>query len=137
MAMRPELKTIKDAIKAAPKHYIKLGRPIPIEAGTKWKCKSSSGTINGQFKYKCKIIAVRDGVGCEAVLDRKSSISDYMLEDCDEYWERAKDPMNPCVNRKIFHGSLTESIRRLCDAHESLATLDTSILKQIASQIKA
>lgn len=137
MAMRLELKTIKDAIKAVPKHYIKLERPIPIEAGTKWKAKSSSGTINGQFKYKCKIIAVRYGVGYEAVLDRKSSISDCTLDGCDEYWERAKDPMNTCVNRAIFHGSLSESVRRLCDAYESLAALGTGILKQIADQMKA
>lgn len=135
--MRPELKKIVDAIKASPKKYVKLEQPVQIEAGTKWKCKSSSGTINGQFKYKCKIIAVRDGIGYEAVLDRKSSISDCTLSDCGEYWERAKDPMATCVNRAIFHGSLPESIRRLCDAHESLANLDTGILKQIADQIKA
>lgn len=135
--MRPELKKIVDAIKASSKKYVKLEQPIQIEAGTKWKYKSSSGTINGQFKYKCKIIAVRDGIGYEAVLDRKSSISDCTLADCDEYWKRAEDPMCPYVNRKVFHGSLPESIRRICDSHESLATLDTSILKQIASQIKA
>ena len=137
MAMRPELKTIKDAIKAAPKNYIKLKQPIEIAAGTKWKYKSSSGTINGQFKYKCKIIAVRDCIGYEAVFDRKSSITDYTLEDCDKLWERAKDPTDPYVNRKIFYGSLSESVRRLCYAHELLAILDTSILKQIADQLKA
>lgn len=133
--MRPELKKIVDAIKASPKKYVKLEQPIQIAAGTKWKYKSSSGTYSGQFKYKCKITAVRYGVGYEAVLDRKSSIDDLTLSGCDVLWERAKDPMYPYVNRKVFYGTLPESIRRLCDSHESLATLDTSILKQIADQL--
>lgn len=137
MAIRPELKTIKDAIKVAPKHYIKLERPIPIEAGTRWKYTGSSGTYNGQFKYKCKIIAVREGINGEVVLDRKSSISDECLKDCGALWEHAKDPTYPYVNRKIFHGSLSESVRRLCANEESLRSLDTSILKQIADQLKA
>lgn len=129
MAMRPALKkivnmlkenkslmdidgyytTVKDASKLKKfinKHCIHLRNPVPIKAGTKWTLKSSSGTINGEFKVNCKVIGVVQYIGTQLVLDKRSSIS-------------------KC--REKFGGEL--------DYLLTLSTLDTELLEKIANEL--
>ena len=98
MAMRPALKKIAAVLKEQPnimelsgytasredtfikKHCVKLRHPVLIPAGTKWISKSSSDTTKGQFMKNCKVIGVVDYIGMQAVLDKKSSISESSMK---------------------------------------------------------
>lgn len=130
MAMRPELKTIINAIKSAngsaksidtwckalesrdqsewlKANCLKLKNPIEIEAGTRWISKSSSGTVKGRFVKDCKIVGVINYIGYQAVLDKASSASDYMIS----------------VDSQDL------------DSTETLAYLSTDILRKIVEQL--
>ena len=130
MAMRPELKTIISAIKSAngsaenidtwckalesgdknewlKANCLKLKSPVEIEAGTRWISKSSSGTVKGRFVKDCKIVGVINYVGYQAVLDKASSASDYMIS----------------INSKDLQ------------SEETLAYLSADILKKIVEQL--
>lgn len=130
MAMRPELKTIINAIKSANgsaenidiwckalesgdqnewlrANCLKLKSPVEIEAGTRWISKSSSGTVKGRFVKDCKIVGVIHYVGYQAVLDKDSIASDYMID----------------INSQDL------------DSNVTLAYLSTDILRKIAEKL--
>ena len=101
--MRPELKKIRESIKAAgaitqsnpawyeaikngkehawlKRHCLKLKSPIEVKVGTKWTYKSSSGNNKVIFLKSCKIIGVIYNIGeYEVVLDRRSSASEAVM----------------------------------------------------------
>ena len=128
MAMRPVLKKIVNVLKASKslsnardyymvddenkfekfikKHCIHLRNPVPIEAGTKWTSRSSSGTIHGKFKVNCKVIGVVLNCGPQIVLDKRSSISNQGEE----------------LNGKL-------------DYLEQLSALDTELLEKIEKEL--
>jgi len=130
MAMRPELKTIINAIKSTngsaenidtwckalesddknewlKANCLKLKSPVEIEAGTRWISKSSSGIVKGRFVKDCKIVGVINYVGYQVVFDKASSASDYMIS----------------IDSKDLHSK------------ETLACLSTDILKKIVEQL--
>ena len=128
MAMRPVLKKIVNLLRASKslsnvgdyymvadanefekfikKHCIRLRNPVPINAGTKWKSKTSSGTVRGKFKVNCKVIGVVLNCGPQIVLDKRSSIS------------------NQC-----------EKLNGELDYLEQLSSLDTELLEKIEKEL--